>query len=179
VALRAALGDNPLVEDSREIEGIAGVLFTGFVEDPQRWGEDKKAEFTASLWPLFQAKWRFYREATVFEALILRAQNDDRYWELTRAFGKLIHADPSTPEGTAQIASLDVALRDIGSLHEPVRDQEKPHVKVYKWVLDWFEKIGELPHNPITCVEFGLQYLDFRILVEQSLDKMEEEGIVP
>jgi hypothetical protein len=173
------LGDNPLVEESPEIEGIASVLFAGFVEDPQPWGEDKKSEFITSLWPMFQARWRLYREATVLGALISRAVNDDRYWDLTRALGKLIHGDPSTPEGAARIADLGTALKDIGSLHEPQHDQEEPHIRIYKWVLDWFEKIGELPHNPITCVEFGLRYFDFDILVQESLNKMEKEGIVP
>jgi len=160
-------------------EEIAGVLFEGLVENDQFWGEDTKAEFTASLWMQFQAKWRLYREATILAALISRAGKDERYWDLTKAYGKLIHDDPLTPQGAAKLARLDAAMRDINSLIEAMDDRSEFHKKATRWNLTWFEEIGEFPRNPLTCVDFGLKYLDFWIAVEQALKKMGAEGIVP
>ena len=169
-------GSQPLTKS----EEVAGELLKGTVENQQLWwGEDKKTEFSASLWSRFQAKWRLYCEATVLAALISRAGKDDRYWDLTKAYGKLIHDDPLTPQGAAKLARLDAAMRDINLLLEAMDDQPEFHKKAIRWNLAWFEEIGEFPRNPLTCVEFGLRYLDFRIAVEQALEKMDAEGIVP
>jgi hypothetical protein len=156
---------------------VAKELFNGFVESPEPWGKFKEAEFTATLWPRFQTKWRLYRGATVLAALISRAEKDGNFRDLAKAYGRLIHGDPSTPEGTARIAGLDAAIRDINSLLDVKDDQATEEAT--QWSIHWFEKIGELPHNPATCFQFGLECLDFCIAVENVLNKMEAEGIVP
>lgn len=152
---------------------VAHELFTGWVQnDPAP--PVTEAELSESLWPRFQSKWRLYREATVLALLLSREQRDARYSELVKEWERLIlPSERPIPEGMAKTAALDSAMKDISELIQRGKGNE------LRWSRDWFEQLGELPDNPVTCMMFGLAYLNFYIAVAESLEKIAGEGIVP
>jgi hypothetical protein len=157
---------------------VARQLFNDFVDRSQA-GEPKTTEFTDSLWPLFQATWRFYREAAVLGALISRGEQNKKWSRLAAEFESIfLPDDPTARKGAARLLAFNAAIEDINSLLADHR--AAPHGKdLAIWSKAWFERIGELPHNQTTFVTFGRAVFEFLMLVDQVLNKMEAEGLVP
>ena len=152
---------------------VARVLFEGWVQKDQA-PPVSEADLSESLWPKFQSKWRLYREAMVLMTLLSREQEDSKYSELVTEYERLIYpSEKPTPEGLAKVSALKAAMQDMADLINHGKGKE------FTWSRKWFEQLGELPANPVTCVSFSLGCMEFEIAIEKTLEDMASEGMVP
>lgn len=164
---------------------VARVLFDGWVEKDQA-PPVSRTDVSVSMWPRYLARWRLYREAMVLMVLLGKEQKDPRYSKIIEEYERLIYpsAEP-TAEGVAKASALKSAMRDIAEL---IGDGDTginstgnadAFARGSRWSRKWFEDLGGLPGNPVTCWMFALGVMELSGAIARTVSEMGNQGIVP
>jgi len=124
-------------------------------------------EMQCTLVPAIEAKIRLYQFTSVLLALLSEAGSNPAFAPVHQHLEQL-YFPPTLQQGIDDFLAVRSAMKDLSTLLTP-----QEHHPQMLWAHNWLLSVGVDECNPARCALFALKWMDFYIMICESLKEFQ------